>query len=168
MDREGVSGAPGETRTPDPLLRRKTLYPTEVRAHFVVIPILEHFCFQSAISRSGGQSLLGAWPAGGRAFRQSRSERNLVQLPDARTAASVRRGSCRRARRIPRGKRAARQRSRAEVRHTWASQYCRAAQPRNRRRPVCAEGVRRVPTALGSVAPTPPQARLRFRKARIG
>jgi hypothetical protein len=33
MDREGVSGAPGETRTPDPLLRRQTLYPTELRAH---------------------------------------------------------------------------------------------------------------------------------------
>jgi hypothetical protein len=27
------SGAPGETRTPDPLLRRQTLYPTELRAH---------------------------------------------------------------------------------------------------------------------------------------
>jgi hypothetical protein len=27
-----VSGAPGETRTPDPLLRRQTLYPTELRA----------------------------------------------------------------------------------------------------------------------------------------
>jgi hypothetical protein len=25
-------GAPGETRTPDPLLRRQTLYPTELRA----------------------------------------------------------------------------------------------------------------------------------------
>src|SRR6266704_1051132 len=29
---KGVSGAPGETRTPDPLLRRQTLYPTELRA----------------------------------------------------------------------------------------------------------------------------------------
>src|SRR5882672_10022455 len=28
-----VSGAPGEIRTPDPLLRRQTLYPTELRAH---------------------------------------------------------------------------------------------------------------------------------------
>src|SRR3974377_2395326 len=28
----GVSGAPGETRTPDPLLRRQTLYPAELRA----------------------------------------------------------------------------------------------------------------------------------------
>ena len=27
------SGAPGETRTPDPLLRRQTLYPAELRAH---------------------------------------------------------------------------------------------------------------------------------------
>jgi hypothetical protein len=26
-------GAPGETRTPDPLLRRQTLYPAELRAH---------------------------------------------------------------------------------------------------------------------------------------
>ena len=26
-------GAPGGTRTPDPLLRRQTLYPTELRAH---------------------------------------------------------------------------------------------------------------------------------------
>ena len=26
------SGAPGETRTPGPLLRRQTLYPTELRA----------------------------------------------------------------------------------------------------------------------------------------
>jgi hypothetical protein len=33
MDGEGVSGAPGEARTPDPLLRRQTLYPAELRAH---------------------------------------------------------------------------------------------------------------------------------------
>ena len=26
------NGAPGETRTPDPLLRRQTLYPAELRA----------------------------------------------------------------------------------------------------------------------------------------
>jgi hypothetical protein len=26
------NGAPGEIRTPDPLLRRQTLYPTELRA----------------------------------------------------------------------------------------------------------------------------------------
>jgi hypothetical protein len=31
-DREGVSGAPGEIRTPDPLLRRQMLYPAELRA----------------------------------------------------------------------------------------------------------------------------------------
>jgi hypothetical protein len=34
-DREGVSGAPGEIRTPDPLLRRQMLYPAELRAHAV-------------------------------------------------------------------------------------------------------------------------------------
>ena len=28
-----TSGAPGEARTPDLLLRRQTLYPTELRAH---------------------------------------------------------------------------------------------------------------------------------------
>jgi hypothetical protein len=27
------NGAPGGTRTPDPLLRRQTLFPTELRAH---------------------------------------------------------------------------------------------------------------------------------------
>ena len=29
----GKNGAPGGTRTPDPLLRRQTLYPAELRAH---------------------------------------------------------------------------------------------------------------------------------------
>ncbi len=29
---KGIGGAPGEIRTPDPLLRRQTLYPTELRA----------------------------------------------------------------------------------------------------------------------------------------
>ncbi len=29
---KGNSGAPGETRTPDPLLRRQLLYPTELLA----------------------------------------------------------------------------------------------------------------------------------------
>jgi len=29
----GENGAPGEARTPDPLLRRQTLYPAELRAH---------------------------------------------------------------------------------------------------------------------------------------
>ena len=31
-DKEGVGGAPGEIRTPDPLLRRQMLYPAELRA----------------------------------------------------------------------------------------------------------------------------------------
>src|SRR5580765_8956875 len=30
-----ISGAPGQTRTADPLLRRQMLYPTELRAHIV-------------------------------------------------------------------------------------------------------------------------------------
>ena len=63
-------------------------------------------------------SLSEAWRACGRAVQQSRSERNSVRLPGARTAASVRRGSCHRVRRIPRGKPAARQRSQAEAPHT--------------------------------------------------
>src|SRR5437879_12790609 len=33
MTREGASGAPADTRTPEALLRRQTLYPTELRAH---------------------------------------------------------------------------------------------------------------------------------------
>lgn len=32
-----VYGAPGEIRTPDPLVRSQVLYPTELRAHFLVI-----------------------------------------------------------------------------------------------------------------------------------
>ena len=32
------SGAPGEIRTPDPLLRRQTLYPTELRARGAELP----------------------------------------------------------------------------------------------------------------------------------
>jgi hypothetical protein len=32
FDSREISGAPGETRTPDPLLRRQTLFPTELRA----------------------------------------------------------------------------------------------------------------------------------------
>jgi hypothetical protein len=32
FDSREISGAPGETRTPDPLLRRQTLYPAELRA----------------------------------------------------------------------------------------------------------------------------------------
>jgi hypothetical protein len=30
---DGESGAPGEIRTPDPLVRSQVLYPTELRAH---------------------------------------------------------------------------------------------------------------------------------------
>src|SRR3981189_15026 len=41
--KNGASGAPGETRTPDPLLRRQTLYPAELRARRVLLPILEQF-----------------------------------------------------------------------------------------------------------------------------
>ena len=44
--KNGASGAPGETRTPDPLLRRQTLYPAELRARRVLLPILEHFWHQ--------------------------------------------------------------------------------------------------------------------------
>src|SRR5580700_10758627 len=33
FDSREISGAPGQTRTGDPLLRRQTLYPTELRAH---------------------------------------------------------------------------------------------------------------------------------------
>jgi hypothetical protein len=32
FDSREISGAPGQTRTGDPLLRRQTLYPTELRA----------------------------------------------------------------------------------------------------------------------------------------
>jgi hypothetical protein len=32
------NGAPGEIRTPDPLVRSQMLYPAELRARFVVIP----------------------------------------------------------------------------------------------------------------------------------
>ena len=33
----GESGAPGETRTPDPLVRSQMLYPTELRAHAYIV-----------------------------------------------------------------------------------------------------------------------------------
>src|SRR5947209_19568795 len=33
LKRQGKPGAPGEIRTPDLLLRRQSLYPTELRAH---------------------------------------------------------------------------------------------------------------------------------------
>ena len=44
--KEKGSGAPGETRTPGPLLRRQTLYPAELRAHgaiYFIIKGLEPF-----------------------------------------------------------------------------------------------------------------------------
>ena len=36
------SGAPGQTRTGDPLLRRQTLYPTELRAHGAIYFTIKH------------------------------------------------------------------------------------------------------------------------------
>jgi hypothetical protein len=41
------NGAPGQTRTGDPLLRRQTLYPTELRAHGFPL-ILRHLKFRGA------------------------------------------------------------------------------------------------------------------------
>ena len=35
---EQVNGAPGETRTPDLLVRSQPLYPTELRARTVISP----------------------------------------------------------------------------------------------------------------------------------
>ena len=35
LDSREINGAPGGTRTPDPLLRRQTLYPTELRARWL-------------------------------------------------------------------------------------------------------------------------------------
>jgi hypothetical protein len=50
------NGAPGETRTHDSLLRRQTLYPTELRAHRAVILILKHFLIpQLPVSSSLGR-----------------------------------------------------------------------------------------------------------------
>ena len=46
FDSREISGAPGETRTPGPLLRRQTLYPAELRAHgaiYFIIKGLEPF-----------------------------------------------------------------------------------------------------------------------------
>ncbi len=40
-------GAPGETRTRDPLLRRQTLYPTELRAREALI--LGHLCLAGTL-----------------------------------------------------------------------------------------------------------------------
>jgi hypothetical protein len=46
-------GAPGETRTRDPLLRRQTLYPTELRAHYI----------DSKIFVPRAHFVLGQWPS---------------------------------------------------------------------------------------------------------
>jgi hypothetical protein len=35
---DGKNGAPGEIRTPDPLLRRQMLYPAELRARSFTLP----------------------------------------------------------------------------------------------------------------------------------
>jgi hypothetical protein len=37
----GICGAPGEIRTPDPLVRSQVLYPTELRAHINRFAILD-------------------------------------------------------------------------------------------------------------------------------
>ncbi len=37
----GISGTPGEIRTPDPLIRSQVLYPAEPRAHN-----MKHFIYQ--------------------------------------------------------------------------------------------------------------------------
>src|SRR6267142_2204568 len=58
VEREGIGvrmtinkgdGAPGETRTPDPLLRRQTLYPTELRALSPKFLILQSLTLQPAL-----------------------------------------------------------------------------------------------------------------------
>jgi hypothetical protein len=51
MNRKGLGGRRGRTRTGDPLLRRQMLYPPELRAHICSsidskpLPILSHPCF---------------------------------------------------------------------------------------------------------------------------
>jgi hypothetical protein len=46
------TGAPGETRTPDPLVRSQMLYPAELRARETIIPINRaRFCLIPQISR---------------------------------------------------------------------------------------------------------------------
>src|SRR6266481_7970789 len=42
LDSREISGAPGGNRTPDPLLRRQTLYPTELRAHGAIYFTINH------------------------------------------------------------------------------------------------------------------------------
>src|SRR5580698_9643465 len=62
------SGAPGEIRTPDLLLRRQSLYPSELRAPAVILVYMGGL--ESINVGSGG----GRGPAGGgrRAFRRER------------------------------------------------------------------------------------------------
>src|SRR5216684_2575790 len=52
------NGAPGETRTPDPLVRSQMLYPAELRALIRIIPIARQFgwctCPDSKIPTFGG------------------------------------------------------------------------------------------------------------------
>ena len=52
------SGAPGQTRTGDPLLRRQTLYPTELRAHPWLL--FSFYCACNANSSSTSSEILGA------------------------------------------------------------------------------------------------------------
>jgi hypothetical protein len=52
-----VSGAPGEIRTPDPLLRRQTLYPTELRARRLQLLQSTALTLPVAIGNCGTPSL---------------------------------------------------------------------------------------------------------------
>ena len=46
------SGAPGETRTPDPLVRSQMLYPAELRARGYMVYVQQSNAVSSAISTS--------------------------------------------------------------------------------------------------------------------
>src|SRR6267143_1975143 len=57
LDSREISGAPGEIRTPDPLLRRQMLYPAELRARgrshsdskaFAAVPKIKYSSFQGS------------------------------------------------------------------------------------------------------------------------
>ena len=53
-----VAGAPGEIRTPDLLLRRQSLYPTELRARVLIKYTLHGHCqFFAALSGTRGRAL---------------------------------------------------------------------------------------------------------------
>jgi hypothetical protein len=54
------SGAPGEIRTPDLLLRRQSLYPAELRARYD----FTKFTSLHAAQQSHAQHLRGVFPAG--------------------------------------------------------------------------------------------------------